>query len=395
MPEAAIAPVVDPSPAPAPAPAPVADTAPIIPSGINDAMKQFDEAVRPKPVEKSPEPKEKSPAPAPKSPEPKPAAKDEDIWEKAPGKLKGEYFKTKRQYDEKIEGYEKRIKEIEAKPKEAPGDAKVIQEYQKRISEMEERLSATDYRQSAEFKAKFVDRWTGEYQATVGEVKRLQLTLRDAEGNETHRPATEDDFQKIMRLPPGDQDKAVQELFGPYANRVFARIFRLQEIERASEEAVAVTAKDREVKAKEQQMADQKTSETYDRSYQAAVAELEKQWPEYFAPNDKDPEGTAALQAGQSFVDKALEQIKTGKLSVEDRAAYSAVIRARAAGFQRAEFDRKRFKTENESLKTELQKYRKTDPGALDEGKSGGPAPEAGDEIPAGIDAATSKLKWD
>jgi hypothetical protein len=374
------------------APPPVETPQPEAPTGIDAAMKEFESSIAPK--AKEPEPKAEVPKadkvdPKAETPKVDPKApKTEDLWEKAPGKLKGEHFKTVRQLEDKIAQSERRIKEIESKKVEAPTDAKVIEQYQKQINDLQQRLASTDYRQSPDFQKQFVAKWQGEYKAAVGEIGQLSVTIKDAEGNEKQRPATEQDFIRIMRLPAGEQDRAVAELFGHHGGRIFSRLMRLQEIERASEEALAEHAQNAEKTAKEKELSEQRNQSEYKQHYEASVAQLEEKWPQYFAADEKDPEGTTALQQGYKFVDDAVA--KADMLKADEKAAMQAVIRARAAGFARAIVDNNRLKSEVESLKAELAKFRNSDPGAAEGG--GEKAPEGDDEIPMGIEAATKGL---
>lgn len=377
------------------APAPVQTTpaaVPEVPKGIQAAMAGFKEATTPKAAPAKSDPAVAKPDPKVATPDPKAApvkaavpAKTPDKWDKAPPELKNEHFKTKREADEKIAGYEKRIREIEAKPRETVADAKAVEQFQKQIKEMNERLAATDFRQSNEFKAQFVERWNSEYSATVNEVKQLMLTFKTVDGEEKQRQATEADFQKIMRLPAGEQDKVVAELFGPYANRVFARMFRLQEIEQSAERAVADHTKNAEAKAAEAKSAAEKSEQEYGKFMEQSSEELVKEWPEHFALDDKDPDASTALQKGYDFVDHATKN--GASMTPQDRAAHIAVIRARAAAFPRAVLQTNRLKEEVESLKTELAKYRKSDPGSETETPGATQAVEG--EVPKGIEAAS------
>lgn len=373
MPEAAIAPA--PAAAPA-APATTTNTPAVAPSGpvgIDKLMSDFNEAVTPatpeaKLPETKPDPAKPDPKPTDKPPEKPtdPKAKPEDLWEKAPPKLKNQHFQLKRESEEKISSLEKRIKEIESKPKEAPGDAKALQQYQTRVKELEQQMAATDYRQSPEFKRQFIDRYNGEYTAALNEVKALQITVPGKEGEDpTTRPATENDFRRILNLSPGDQDEAISALFGKYSPRVFSRLLELQRIERAANDAVDEHAKGYEVKAAESKAAKEKEESDYNAAIEAANSELQSKYPNYFAADEKDPEASAALQKGYDFADFVVSKAAT--LTPQERAAYSAVLRGRAAAFLPTELKLKRANAKLESAEQELAKFRKSDPGGGDE----------------------------
>lgn len=394
MPEAAVAaPPTNATPA----------AAPEAPSGIQAAMKEFEQTVTPKSksdakAEPKSEPKTDPKTDSASDPkveakvEPKidPKAKPEDPWDKAPPKLKGEHFKTVRQMQDRIDKLDEQIKQVNSKPKEAPGDAKLIETYQKQIKEMEQRISATDYRQSKEFKTQFIDRWDNEYKATVNEVSKLMVTVTDRDGNATQRAATAQDFEYIRNLPPGEQDKLVQERFGPYANRVFSRLFRLQEIAQSADQAVEEHAKNAETTAKENELKTAKEKQAYETVYESSKAELANGWPQYFGPDESDPEASSALDAGYKYVDEALS--KADSMTMEEQAAYKAVIRARAGAFPSTVLKLNRALEELKSLKEELKKYRKSDPGEGGEGGGGAEAPTGDDDVPSGITAASMQF---
>lgn len=378
--------------APANAPAPEANE-PHVPAGIEGAMKEFQEAITPKakvePSKETPkaEPKAEPKADAKVDPKVDPKADPkEDLWSKAPPKLKGEHFKTVRQLQDKADSLEKKIKEIESKRVETPADAKLVEQYQKQIKDLEERIAASDYRQSQDFKTKFTDRINETYKDALSEITRLKVNVKDADGNVTQRAATKDDFDQIFSLGGAAQDEAIAS-FGSSAYRVAAIVRELYGLSKQSEQALREHAANAEKTAKEKALEAQRSEGDYKNHYEASVAELEKGWPQYFAADENDPDATAALQQGYKFVDDALAN--AANLKPDERAAKNAVIRARAAGFARAIVENNRLKTEVESLKAELGKFRKSDPGAEGGDRGGGGTPTGEEDIPAGIDAAT------
>lgn len=368
---------------------------PAVPAGIEGAMKEFEQLTAPKPKpDASPKKEEPTPKAEPKT-EPKsepksdakvdPKEKPEDLWSKAPPKLKGEHFKTVRQLQDKADSLEKKIKEIESKKVETPADAKLVEQYQKQIQSLEQKIAESDYRQSQEFQKQYTTRINRIYQDAVEEVKALKVNSTDAEGNVTQRAATKEDFDRVFYLQGSAQDEAIAA-FGHSAYRVASIVRELNSLTRQSEQALAEHAQNAEKTAKEKELEKQRSEGEYKQHYDASVAQLEQGWPQYFAPDDKDPDATAALQQGYKFVDDVLANAES--LKPDERAAKNAVIRARAAGFVRAIVENNRLKADLESMKAELSKFRKSDPGATD-GDRGAATSSGEEEVPAGIDAAT------
>lgn len=356
-------------------------------------MAGFAEVTTPKARESAPktEPVKTDADPA-KATTPAKAAPKVDPWEKAPTPLKNEYFKLKRESEEKHATLEKQIKEFREKAgkETVPAvDTKAVEQYQKQIKDYQERLSAADYRQSQEFQEQFVQRWQAEYDEAIAEVKAMALTSQDADGNVKSRPATEADLQRVRALPPGEQDKAIHELFGHYSPRVFARLMELRRIERASNEAVTKHVKNAEAKAATAKAELENTQKHYDKLLADSSDELAREWPEHFAPDEKDPEVSAALKSGYEFVDGMVK--RANEMTPEDRAAHNAVLRARAAAFLPERLKNNRLTARVKELETELAKFRESDPGGSE---TPGDTPLAEGEIPSGI-AAASKLVAD
>lgn len=379
-------------PAPAPEAAPAVPEQPQTPSGIEAAMKDFEAVTTPKPKEAAlakpdakAEPAKPEAKPVTGKPEAAPAkAEKADIWSKAPGNLKGEHFKTVRQLETKISDYEKRIKEIESKPKETQADTKLVEDYQKRIADYEKKVAALDFRSSEAFKKEHTERINAEYQDHIKEVASLRIHSKDADGVETTRPATKEDFDRLFSLPPAERDAAIAT-FGPSVYTVAGMYRSLVGMTRASERAIADHAAKAELLAKEQSLKADREKGEYQIEYDNAIKSLETHYPQYFAKDENDPEASEALANGYKYVDNILS--KMDAMTQKDRAEYNAVIRARVAGFARSTLDNNRLRTEVESLKEELAKYRKSDPGS-GEGDKGAAIPGPDPDIPNGIEAA-------
>jgi hypothetical protein len=299
-------------------------------------------------------------------------------WEKADPKLKGAYYKLQRESGEKIKQFEARIKEIEAKPREGAGDAKLIEQYQQQINALKQQLAAASYERSDEYHQKFIEPMKREWQAAVKEVQSLKVVegTDDITGEPRYRQATEQDLRRIMNLEPGDQDEAIHSMFGKYAARVFARVLNMNNLSNLAQHALQEYAAGHEIRAKEEEARSIREREEYDKAYTNSQEELRQKWPHFFGEDPEDPEGNEALQAGYKYIDDILAKIPS--LSAQDRAAYNAVIRARAAGFQRLSVKMEKLQAEKTALEEELAKYRKSDPGG--DGKGGGEGGGSGDD---------------
>lgn len=343
--------------------------------GVDKLMAELDKAVAPKPPEQKTPPEAKpgvaktdpnKPAEPPKKPD---EAGDADHWTKAPPRLRKAYEELKTSSTAKISEFEAKIRALESKPVEKPADTKLIEEYQGKISTLQKRLAESDYSRSDEFKSKYVDPLGEAYKAAIAEVK--QLTVREGEGeNAKDRQATEHDFRHIMNLPLKDQGIAARRMFGDAADAVLAHRTELARLQRDMESAVKKASEEHETRSKEQQLASEKQKETYDRTKESALQHLKTKWPHWFSDDTADAEATAALKSGYDFVKGFVD--KAEKMSLEDHAMHAAIVEARAAGFQREVFKNTRLSNKVKSLEEELEKYRKSDPGAGGDPAGGG-----------------------
>lgn len=393
MSEAAVieAPAAAPAPANIPAaPAPVAPE----PVGIAKMMAELDAATTPKKAEPAkPDPGVKTPEaakPDPAKPKEEPA-RTALSWDKAPEKFRKAHEESAKELearDKKISEYEARIKAIESKKVETPADTKLIEEYQGRIKALETDLAHSAYERSPEFKRNYVDKWNSTYKAAVAEISTL-LAGEGSGDERKERQANEADFRNILRLEPKDQGPAARRLFGDSADLVLTHRNELNRIKREGEEALGRARESHDTKSKEQELATKKQQETYENSKRAAEQELQTKWPQFFGDDPADEEVTKALQGGREFVRGAIA--KMAEAPAEERAAYAAVIEARAAAYPRVVLEKKRADDKVAALEAELSKYRKSDPGAVTD-VGGGGKPAEGSEAGEGIEAMSKKF---
>lgn len=381
-----------------PAAAPAAPAAtPEAPTGIAAMMAQLDADTVPKPATTTaPDPKA---TPDPKAPAADPKAKVEPApepeavrWEKAPPRLRKAYEDRTKELEtsnRKIAEFESKIKAIEGKKVETPADTKLIEEYQGRIKALEQDLAQSSYERSPEFKRNYVEKWNSSYKTAVDEVKTLMVG--EGVGDERkERPATEADFRAILRMETKDQGPAARRLFGDSADVILTHRNDLRRIEREGQEALARAKETHETQSKEQQLASQKQQETYERSKQESENELRTKWPQFFGDDPADEEVNKALNGGREFVKNAIAKMPTA--SPEDRAAYAAVIEARAAAYPRIVLEKRRADEKVKALETELAKYRGSDPGAAKVNGAAAKPGESGEEPAEGIKALASKF---
>lgn len=354
-------------------------------NSLKDMLADVDARTNPAP--KAPEPDKpvepKPPAPQADVPKPegKPEAKttpeadptDADVEKILKGNTKAwrVYEGAKKNWSKRETELTTKIKALEEKPREAPGDAAKLAALEKQLEEerghtrtWKEKTAQADYTKSEDYEKRFATPYKREFATAMDEVKQLKVKFTNRDGEESERPGTEADFQKALALPPGEQDEFIHQTFGSAAWRVINRISELHRINRASIEATQEHASKYDAQQQELQGKTKKEAEEYDNYFKSALDGV-KQHPEmgkYFSDYADDPEATQLLNQAYEEIDSFAS--KASELPPDQRAAHAAVYRAQAAGFLPLLRQHKRVLTEVQELKTELSKYRKTDPGA-------------------------------
>jgi hypothetical protein len=346
-------------------------------------MADLDRQVAASPPEPAkPDPAKPEPAkPAAKPPEAPKPSDDEAIIKSNPKAWKVfESFKKSAAAKEKA--LQDQVDAIKNKPVEGVADAGKIKALEDRIAELSEgektwkqRAAEADFTRSEEYLTKFVRPYNRELKQAFDEIKSLTVTY-SVDGDTKTRPATEVDFKKAMSLPIEDQDEFIHNSFGRSAHRVISRINEINRIRAASELAVSEHAENFEKSKLEKETLSKREKDEYDSHFKASDESLRSHpvGSKYFAPSDADPEGSKILEDGYIKFDSLNTTL--GSMKPDERAAVSAVIRARFAAMPRVAAALTKATAEIESLKAELGKFKKSDPGSATAAPSGG-APAA------------------
>lgn len=291
------------------------------------------------------------------------------VMKKAPSKAWKVYEFYKNKTEGKIAEYEAKIKTIGEKPVETAADAKKVEAYEKQIKELQEQnsthlktLAELDYSKSPEFRERFTEPLARAYQAAVDEISQLTV----AEG-ETSRQATQNDFDLLLRLPLKEQIVRAKAMFGDMADVFFTRRNEVQRIQNEGRQALAKAQTDAEGNRTKAELKTKEEQNLFDSQLEAESAGLVEKFPHLFGDTDNQ-ESAKAQDEGREFARKAISDLS--KMSPADRAAHVSAL-VHSHGFaRRAMVEMKALESEVETLKAELAKYRKTDPGAETTGKA-------------------------
>lgn len=179
-----------------------------------------------------------------------------------------------------------------------------------------------------------------------------------------------------MRLPLKEQIARAKAMFGDAADAFFSHRSEIQRIQREGREALTRAQEEAESKRTQAEVQTKEQERLYESQLEVEHKDLVDKFPELFGDTDNQ-EAAAAMQKGLDFAKRALGE--RGKMSPAERASHDAVLQATHAGFRRLVVETKAKDAEIETLKTELAKYRKSDPGSATTGKA--PPATNGDEL--------------
>lgn len=315
-----------------------------------------------KPAEKSPEkPKEEGKEQDAVGGEKKP---DAELSADDPSKkfqLASELRRDYRRIHAESERMAARIKELESGKGAQPSEERKIldsklETLEKRNKELEEEISYRDYTKSSEFQEKFKKPFETKLARVYRQVADLYVHAEDG----TERPASREDFDRVLEAPQSDARRIAKEIFGEEDFREVLQYRReLNELQQNADEEMKSwreKAKEREVnQVSEQQKAREQAEVTFRKSIDTYV----EKYPEWFGEIEGDEELNTALQKGFAVVDKSQDR----NLPLDQRLDLLAATRLKAASFPRHIITIKRLKAKVAELEESLKAYEKSEPG--------------------------------
>lgn len=277
---------------------------------------------------------------------------------------------AKGKYEAKLAEAESKKSAIEAKPASPENDKKIellekqIKDYTEQLSGRDKTIADLDYTKSEEFQKNYVAKYNRIQTGAAEEFKRLTIT----EG-ETQRPATDADFKRLMKRDIGEQFELVKQWFGdsPAAHRLLTNLNRMEEIQAEAMDARETARQNAEQSKTKAELQTKEEGRLYESQLEARHVELAGQFPELFGDTDNQ-EAATAMEKGLEFAKRALSE--RASMSPSERAEHDSLLIQTHAGFRRLVIEKKAVEAEVETLKKELAKYRKSDPGSAGDGKA-------------------------
>ena len=268
---------------------------------------------------------------------------------------------------------------------------------EQRAKELEDEIRFTNYEKSEEFQKKHVEPYK---KAWMGAMEDLgDVSVADPNTGE-ERALTAQDLLELVNMPLGKAKKVAMQTMGDFATDVMERRNKIRELFDAQQTALK-EAKEGGAE-RERQRASQ--MDVQRKQAQEFIAKTWKQandneasheiYGKYFTPEDGDEEGNTKLSAGYDLVDHALAKTPMAPgLTAQERAEIihqHAVVRNRAAAFERLVLREQKLLAKNSELETELSQYRRSEPPAA------GAAPASSSQVKTSarsqMEAALRKL---
>lgn len=224
-----------------------------------------------------------------------------------------------------------------------------------RLEEVEAELRYADYTKSSEFKEKFEKPYQDAYHDAVEEVRELRVQLPDGQS----RPASEQDFQRIIAADSQDVRALASEMFGDAAHDVLSLRRRLNELNRTANREAKRYREQAAEREREKTLKMTEQREQTDRLWKQANETIVQRYGDFFAPKEGDDDYNKTLESGYSTVDRAFQP----GLAVEERISRQAALRHKAAAFGAQVLLNKRLKERVAELEGVIKEYEKSAPG--------------------------------
>lgn len=277
----------------------------------------------------------------------------------------------KDQLEKENKALQARVKEFESKAA-APDETEVkklretTETLQKRAKQLEERLQYTDYQQSEDYQDKYWKPFEETYQRAYKVVGDMEVSTPD--GNV--RPATQDDFDKVMGLASHKAARDLaKEMFPedwPLVMQQRQAVLEKNEVRVKALEEFKKNGAELTAKQKEQQTQHRKAlTELFRKEAETSV----EKYPQWFKADKEDKKGAELLQRGFEYADSAFGSPAKDadgnevKLGPEDMARRHSVVRNKAAGFDYAIHKLNLANALIKELQEKLKGFDESDPG--------------------------------
>lgn len=342
----------------------------------------------------------------PPAPE-KPAEPAEDVTKMGARDLRkayeGSQKKIREELQPKISKLEARVRELEtSKPEENSALSEKYKSIERRNQELEAHMAFVDYEQSTDYQTKYFKPYVEAWERARSDLAELKVELPDGQS----RPATDEDIRMLAALPLGDRQVKANAMFGDLSSYVMQHVAEIKRLSDAQLKALGDAKKNALAASAEKKRQMTEAHQTKLKLWDQANKELVDKYPVRFAPIEGDTEGNKALAAGQALVQVlfapedmtpaevallpkfARDEIAAkGGLSQQSTVRLHAIIKNKAAAYDRLSLRMKSLREELAEAKQALKEYEDSTPGG-----PGGGSPSAGGSSGGMFDDADAEI---
>lgn len=355
--------------------------APNLATPFDDLQSLIDGADKKEPAAKPPEKKVEpaKPAEGAKSEPVKPSADANQPPVKAedPKSARDLRMQYELQRDQVIPTLKKELEETKSKLasinheallKEKEAVAAELAAHKEQLSKAETELRFLDYSRSEEFKQRYEKPLKDAGDAALEELSQYTVELEDG----STRPATRDDFIRLLDMNPQHAAKQAREWFGDAASEVLSHRRKISDLVSAKNRAI----REYQEKGKEYEQSKlTNASQTRDRLvslWNSNNESIIKSDTTLYGEDEADPEGNELLRKSTAAIDAAFDDKRS--FPPETRIKMLSLIRNQAAALPRTVSRLKTAQARITELEKELESYRESNPAA---GGAGGAASES------------------
>jgi hypothetical protein len=308
----------------------------------------------------------------PEAPKPD-AAKEAKTAVSAPKALRMALDKA----ESELKTHQAKVADLEAKYKAAEEKGKSTTLLAERLAAAEKErddarasLRAAKQETSPEFHEKYVKPF--EEAADMAREEIGQLNIINPETEEPFRKADwSKDFASLYQLERPEARVMAERMFGKEADLVMSHYTELHRLDRVRGRALEAEKASWAERTKADQAAQVRNREGWNAGIKEATDYLVKAYPQFFAEDPKDPDGSALIKEGMEFVNS---KPTTFKEAVIHRAA----MQMYAAAHPRLKASVERLSKENAELKKTIEELKGAGPGTTKRPSGAEPAPEKG-----------------
>lgn len=286
--------------------------------------------------------------------------------------------KVNKELQPTIQRLERELKEARSRPAAESEESKAkFAALEKRIAEQEATIRFTEYQKSEEFRTKYQEPYVKAWNEALRDIAEMEVET----ANGQTRKASESDLIRLGNMPLQKARTEANAMFGDSADDVMDHVRHLKRL--AAEQSGALENAQAEAQKRAQEEAKTAGTRRAERiqKWNENNQALATKYPAWFAKRNEDPDGNALLDKGFNLVDLIFSpqtvkleylppafasdmRANDGKLSPDMQNRLHALVRNKAAGFDRLARQVNLLKKELAEAKKELSDYQGSEPPA-------------------------------